>query len=487
MFGGGSRNTVAIFIGVKDPSHTGPATIHYRDVGDYLTRDDKLRILDTDPLPTIDWATITPNTAGDWINQRDDTFSKFPAIGRKDGAGTGVFDGYSRGLATARDAWCYNASKSGVEGNMRRMIDFYNQQVFDFAQTKPPSDRKERAKAVDKFIDNDPTKISWNRGTKQDLARGVKYEFRSKAVRLGSYRPFEKRWVYFDRKLNDMVYKLPTMFPTPDHANIGFYVVGTGSDKQFSALMTRGMPDLSFWGSGSGQFFPRYTYRRPDGESGILDFSTGEDEVDEWGYQRVDNITDEIASVYRSKLGDDVSKDDIFCFVYGLLHSPTYRVTYAADLKKMLPRIPTPESRAEFDTRADAGRQLVLLHADYDEVDPFPLDVSVKKGHDPDDPNTWRVQKMKWRSKTDHSTIVYNPCVTIAGIPEEAERYLLGSRTALGWIIERYQVKTDKDSKIINDPNDWCDEHDDPTYIVDLIRKVTTVAVETMKIVDGLP
>jgi len=103
-----------------------------------------------------------------------------------------------------------------------------------------------------------------------------------------------------------------------------------------------------------------------------------------------------------------------------------------------------------------------------------------------DDPDTWRVQKMKWRSTTDHSTIIYNPYVTISGIPKDAERYLLGSRTALGWILERYQIKTDKDSKITNDPNDWCDEHDDPTYIVDLIRKVTTVAVETMKIIDSL-
>ena len=369
---------------------------------------------------------------------------------------------------------------------MRRMIDFYNQQVFDFAQTRPPADRKERAKAVDKFIDNDPTKISWNRGTRQDLARSIAYELRSDAVRLGSYRPFERRWVYFDRKLNDMVYKLPTMLPTPHHTNVGILVLAPRDGTTFAALATRNMPDLSFF-TYTAQFFPRYTYRRPEEESGTLDFSTGEDEVDEWGYQRVDNITDQIASVYRSNLGDDVSKDDIFCFVYGLLHSPTYRATYAADLKKMLPHIPTPATRVEFDTFANAGQQLLLLHADYEEADPYPLDVAVKKGHDPDDPNTWHVQKMKWRNKTDHSTIVYNPYVTITGIPEEAERYLLGSRTALGWIIERYQVKTDKDSKIVNDPNDWCDEHDDPTYIVDLIRKVTTVAVETMKIVDALP
>ena len=153
----------------------------------------------------------------------------------------------------------------------------------------------------------------------------------------------------------------------------------------------------------------------------------------------------------------------------------------------MLPRIPTPESRDEFDVYLNAGRRLMVLHADYEDVELYPLNIEVKKGHNVDDPDTWRVQKMKWRSKSDHSTIIYNPQVTISGIPEDAERYLLGSRTALGWILERYQVKTDKDSKITNDPNDWGEEHDDPTCIVDLIRKVTTVAVESMKIIDSLP
>lgn len=255
---------------------------------------------------------------------------------------------------------------------------------------------------------------------------------------------------------------------------------------EFSVLASNVMPDVAQF-TYTIQFFPRYTYRKPDTDDGALDFSTGDVGVDEWGYERIDNITDEIASLYRSKLGDDVTKDDIFNFVYGLLHSPAYRAAYAADLKKMLPRIPTPESRNEFDTYADAGRQLLALHVDYEDVEPYPLNVAVKKGHNVDDPDTWRVQKVKWRSKTDHTTIAYNPYVTISGIPETAERYLLGSRTALSWIIERYQVKTDKDSKIVNDPNTWCDEHDDPTYIVDLIRKVTTVAVETMQIVDSLP
>lgn len=144
---------------------------------------------------------------------------------------------------------------------------------------------------------------------------------------------------------------------------------------------------------------------------------------------------------------------------------------------------------------ADAGRRLSELHIGYEDVDPYPLDIQLKKGASAEDRETWRVSKMKWgkkkgpesgKSVDDRSVIVYNPRVTITGIPEEAERYMLGSRSALAWIIDRYQVKTDKASGIVNDPNDWCDEHDDPTYIVDLIKRVTTVSVETLKIIDSL-
>lgn len=492
VFGSGGRTTIAIFIGVKDPTRTGPAVIHYRDIGDYLTRDDKLRILDTDPLPAIDWDTITPNTAGDWINQRDDTFSTFPAIGDKK-ANPGdvtVFSTFSAGLQTNRDAWVYNYSRATLEESVQRLITNYNAAVGDFQKYCADNDiTKPKEATVTEFLKTsptaaDPTRIKWARSLRNHAARNRVLET-SGEFTIGTYRPFDKQHVYFDKYLNHERSQLATIFPTPHHTNIGIVLTAPASHFEFTPFATRELPNLHTLDT--GQFFPRYTYRRLDEDAGTLDFSTSAGATDEWGYERVDNITDEIASIYRAGLGDDVTNDDIFCFVYGLLHSPTYRDTYAADLKKMLPRIPTPESRNEFDTYANAGRQLLTLHADYEDVEPYPLDITVKKGHRPDDPDTWRVQKMKWRSKTDHSTIIYNPQVTISGIPEEAERYLLGSRTALGWIIERYQIKPDKDSKIVNDPNDWCDEHDDPTYIVGLIRKVTTVAVETMEIVDSLP
>jgi predicted helicase len=190
--------------------------------------------------------------------------------------------------------------------------------------------------------------------------------------------------------------------------------------------------------------------------------------------------------LYRTAVGEQVNKDNIFYYVYGVLHEPAYRTTYADDLKKMLPHIPTPASAERFELVAEVGRQLAELHVNYEAAQPYPLDVQLKPGADPNHWETWRVEKMRWRSKTERDAIVYNGKVTITGIPEAAHEYMLGSRTALEWIIDRYQVKTDKASGIVNDPNDWCDEHKDPTYIVDLIKKVTTVSLETVALVQQL-
>ena len=200
---------------------------------------------------------------------------------------------------------------------------------------------------------------------------------------------------------------------------------------------------------------------------------------------RADNITDAIHAVYKTAVGE-VTKDDIFYYVYGVLHDPAYRTRYAADLKKMLPHVPTPESADRFVAVSDVGRKLADLHLSYESVEPYPLDVELLPRADAKDPATWRVDKMHWRSRADRSAIVYNSDVTITGIPDQAHGYMLGSRSALDWIIDRYRVKVDKASAIVNDPNDWCDEHDDPTYIVDLIKKITTVSVETVALVEQL-
>lgn len=326
--------------------------------------------------------------------------------------------------------------------------------------------------------------IKWSRGLRAELAGGRELEYRQDAQLLGCYRPFTPQHVYFDAHLNEVTSKLTSLFPTPAHPNIGIVLTGPASHFEFTPFMTDLLPNLHTLDS--AQFFPRWTYVPAEVGDGGFEFASGQGEVDKHGYRRLDNITDGIARRYHQVLGSPADKDDIFYSVYGQLHDPSYRQTYTADLRKMLPHIPTPTTRKRFDQLASAGRALAELHVNYDRATPFPLDVVVKPGADPSDRETWRVSKMRWATRGDQTTILYNPQVTITGIPPEAQRYQLGSRTALGWVLDRFQRRIDKASGLVNDPNEWCDEHDDPRYIVTLIQRVTTVAVETTKLIEGL-
>jgi predicted helicase len=209
------------------------------------------------------------------------------------------------------------------------------------------------------------------------------------------------------------------------------------------------------------------------------------------GAQRIDNVTDEALTDYQAVYGPAVSKDDIFYYVYGLLHSPEYRERFAADLKKMLPRIPQVSGTECFNTFADAGRQLAALHIGYDDIEPFPLtEHQTGLGLDSDEYTRYAVTKMKYGGKAgswDKTRIIYNRHVTLEGVPAEAHEYMLGSRSALDWVLERYQVKADKASGIVNDPNDWSREHQQPRYIIDLIGRIVTVSLETNRIIEDLP
>lgn len=485
IFGSGSRSTIAILILVKGGSGIGAdCVLHYRDIGDYLGRDDKLRILAGQDLVTVDWQRITPNPEGDWINQRDQRFATFQIIGKKDRTdrSTALFSLYSSGLKTGRDSWVYSFSRKRLREHMESMIDFYNGQVRGFAEhCRSTGITDPETSDVDKFIDLDPKKISWEHADKGCIAKGETYTFQGDRVFTSTYRPFTRAFSYFDRKLNNRVYQLPRIFPTPEHKNFGIYNVGNGSAVPFSVLMIDSVPDLHVTGSGSGgQFFPRYTYRKL-GQEGDL-FATTEGD----SYERVDNITDAALRDYRKAYDNDtLTKDDVFYYVYGLLHSPAYREQFAADLKKSLPRIPKVR---DFQGFADAGRFLANLHIGYESAEPYAGIVEQFSSPEVTPPSElYRVTKMKFpkkRGEADHSTIIYNHRITISNIPEEAYRYQLGARSAIEWIIDRYQVKVDKPSGIVNDPNEWSD---DPRYIIDLLKRIVTVSLETMKIVDALP
>ncbi|MDK7133985.1 DEAD/DEAH box helicase [Corynebacterium sp. UMB4614] len=504
VFGSGSRNTVAITIGIKDSNESG-FQLHYRDIGDYLSAEEKLKIVDTSTVDTVDWQTITPNFHGDWVNQRSDEFAMWPVIGEKKGNATKFFEEHSRGLSTARDAWSYSFATAQLIENIETHVANYRQ-AQDLLQNEGFEESKRGVDAL--FAQHpelvDSTQGSWNANLKQELARGTEISFEPDRVYTSLYRPFYKQRNYFAKELIDRQYQLPSMFPTQHHHNIGYYVLNPGAEKPFSVFATKLLPDLALYGSNAGQFFSRFTWEPVEASDGGLfgagaSISEGESSsygqigevVD--GYVRKDNITDEIKEIYRDALGADITGDDIFHFVYGKLHDPEYRTKYAADLKKMLPHIETPSSRTEFDKFAAAGQELMALHVNYENVDPWPLDIQVKG--DESDRETWRVTKMRWAKRKDPETgknvndvtkLIYNKQITIAGIPAEANEYMLGSRSAIAWLIDRYQVKKDKASGIVNDPNDWADEVGNPRYIVDLIGRVTRVAMETVRIVNSL-
>ena len=504
VFGSGSRNTVAVIIAVKREVPD-DVCIHYHDIGDYLSTDEKLAIVDRSTLDNVEWQIIEPNIYGDWLNQRDKDFETWPVIGEKKGDTTKFFEEHSRGLSTARDAWSYSSETGQLVENIGAHVANYRQAQELFRS----GGFEESKRGVDALFAQHPelvdsTQGSWNVNLKQELARGTEISFEPDRVYTSLYRPFFKQRNYFAKELIDRQYQLPSMFPTQQHKNIGIETSGASSPSGWSVLASNAMPDVQLLGN--GQFFPRFTWALVGASDGRLfgdgaSISEGESsmygQVGEVvaGYVRKDNITDEIKALYRDALGADVTGDDIFHFVYGKLHDPNYRETYAGDLKKMLPHIETPTSRARFDQLAAAGRELMDLHVNYEDVEPWPVTVEVKASADESDRETWRVQKMKWAKKKDSetgknvndvTTLVYNKSVTVRDIPAEADEYMLGSRSALAWIIDRYRVKKDKASGIVNDPNDWADEVGNPRYIVDLIAKVTRVAVETVRIVEGI-
>ena len=485
VFGQGSRSTVAIMLLVKRLGSPAGATIRYRDVGDYLTRQEKLAAVAASAVDTGDWQTITPNAEGDWINQRSPDLHGLTPIGAKVSQGrpkpVTVFANYSRGLETGRDAWVYNYSAAALGAAVQRMIGFYNEQVHSYQEFCAKNAVSKPNKHVDEFIDLDPTKISWTLSLKRRLGSRVPVEYSATSSVVAVYRPFSKQRAYFDRSLNHILGQLPKIFPTTEHHNFGLYCVGMGSAVPFSILAIDSIPDLHVTGAGSGgQFFPRYTYHELADEGDLLNDETS------GGFARVDNVTDEILADYRIMYGAGVSKDDIFYYVYGLLHSPMYREQFAADLKKMLPKIPKVARSEDFSAFVEAGRELAGLHMGYESVALFPLREVVRTNLPAEDESLYRVRKMVF-GKPGKSTIVYNAHITLIGVPAEAYEYMLGSRSAIEWVMERYQVKTDKPSGIVNDPNDWSVEVGDPRYILDLLKRIVTVSVETVRIVKDLP
>jgi predicted helicase len=294
------------------------------------------------------------------------------------------------------------------------------------------------------------------------------------------YRPFCKHYAYFNRTFNERVYQMPQIFPEPGMVNEVSCVLGKGAVHEFCTLITDTLPDLET--VSKAQCFPLYTYERID-QSRNLQIAQS-DGVRVGDYVRRENISDAMLKKFNEyyepvpPTTEAITKEDIFYYIYGLLHSRSYRERFASDLKKQLPRIPMVD---DFKTFSKAGRQLAELHLNYETGKMYPLE-EIATGS-----VSFKVVQMRYPSKTDKSKIIYNGTLTLDGIPSEAYRYIVNGKSALDWIMERYAVTTHKDSGIVNDPNDWCREIGNERYIVDLIKRIVHLSVESVKIIEALP
>jgi predicted helicase len=478
IFGSGSRTPIAITLLVKNPKAANEkATIHYHDIGDYLKREEKLEIIQdfgSVVNAKMKWRRIKPDDSNDWLNQGSDVYDQFIALApdkKHNSASHSFFTLNSMGIGSRRDSWVLNSSKRHVISNMERMVMFYNKQVVELQQIAS----KGASLDVQDFINKDDRNISWSSSLISSLEKRSKAKFEASKVDPSMYRPFFRQFLYRGDKMIHRRGQVEEMFPTYDTSNTLICISGVGVTKDFSALGINSIPDEEL--TGKSQCFPLHYYQeRSKANPNLFDGKDGSELI-----QR-DGITDFILDRARKQYGNKVSKEDIFYYVYGFLHSPEYRSTFTNDLKKSLPRLPLVDSPKAFWAFSKAGRQLAELHINYEEVPPHP-DVVVEGAGS----KAFKVKKLRFPKKDQKDTILYNSQITIKNIPAKAYEYVVNGRSAIEWIIDRYQVKTDPKSGITNDPNDWAEEVGNPRYILDLILSVINVSTQTVDIVAGLP
>jgi predicted helicase len=499
IFGSASMTGIAITLFVKNPKSKQHGQIYWHDIGDDLKTVEKLKLVkDFKSVSGISamgaWKSITPDAHGDWVNQRNNGFAQYTVLGDKKGSSLKLFENFSQGVLTARDAWCYNFSKSLLANNIKNTIKFYNDEVVRFNQAHVGQDKQAREMKVDDFINADAKKISWTHNLKQQLIKETRFEIETHSIISSLYRPFTKQWLYYNRRFNERVYQMPRIFPDATVENRVICVSGTGARSGFSALISDAIPNYD--NLEKGQCFPLYLYESTD--EIVLNASVQDDMflsshpagVPAKKYTRRDGISDAgLAHFQVAYPSEVIGKEDLFYYIYGLLHSPDYRDCYADNLSKELPRIPCVKTAADFWAFSQAGRKLAALHLDYESVPCHPVEYEggalLMAGLDDAD---YLVTKMKFASKTDKSRVVYNHKITMTGIPLDAYEYVVNGKPALEWVMERQSVTAHKDSGIINDANQWATETmGNVRYPLELFQRVITVSLETMKVVRTLP
>lgn len=487
IFDSGSRTPVAITLLIKDASYTAEkAEIYYFDIGDYLSREQKLGILEhLHDISKVKFEHIVPNKFNDWIRQRDNDFEKFTLIGSKDKKNQeeSIFgDSYSRGITTARDAWVYNFSKTRLIKNMKKIIETYNIESAKLAGNKN----------YKKLVNRDSTSISWSDTLLEKVYRGIQISFDEQKIIDTQYRPFNIQKLYFHKDILERTGIFDNIFPNEKLYNEVFAIAGIGNKQIFSTIISNKMID---YGSLSPtQCFPLYYYQKANNDNLLEDSSS----IMVDGYERKYAIRDWALNKFQEVYKDEsITKEDIFYYIYGLFHSKEYTSKYKNNLSKMLPRIPYCKDFWGF---SKIGKELAKIHLNYEtiEIKQSTATCNSTKGKSEignlfDEPeplkdSDFKVTKIGFEKNVKIAqkpkTIVYNNKINIKNVPEKAYDYVVNGKSAIGWIIERYQITTDKDSGITNDPNLYSDN---PRYILDLMLKVIEVSVRSVDLIAKLP
>ncbi len=483
---GGSLLGACVTILVKNTKKSS-TQIHYYNIGDYLKRPEKLkRVKELKSISSVNWQYITPNDKHDWINQRDVLFDTLiqMAPNKETRNRQSFFNQIVLGIASSRDPWVYSFGKISVSTAIEGMISRYNGQVH-------------KREAI-----NNPEIISWSVNLRRYFENCKILRFDNKDIKEGVYRPFEKQFVYYNQYMIERPAQWRNIFPNENIENILICSSGIGNNKENPIFITNRITDYNSLSAGA-RCFPLYWYEEnKNKQRSLFDEESNDD------YIRRDGITDWILKEVRTRYGaKNITKEMIFYYVYGLLHSKDYRERFAADLKKSLPRIPIVDSLDDFMEFYKAGKELADLHLNYETVAPYPdvivhgdrqVPLTVKRDpatggyiQAPADDGAYDyfcvIDKMRFKSKDDKSVIIYNGNITIENIPQKAYEYIVNGKSAIEWIVERYAVTQDKKSLIKNDANDWAREHHKPRYILDLLLSVINVSVQTVDIVNNLP
>ncbi len=464
IFDSGSRATIAIIFFVKDASVKNSA-IYYYDIGDYLKREDKLnRLSNFTNLDAIPFETIIPNNKGDWINQREDGFEKLIPLKRdKKLQNPSVFDINSNGEQSGRDAWVYNFSKDALMQNVQKCIDTYNADLKRFNAVFREA-FKQRTKGVksselykqlnDKEITTDKTKIAWTCTLKNNLIKNKNLQESHKdRIRLAMYRPFNKQWLYFDKNLNEKQCQLPKIFPDKDAQNVVINT-GVGNGKNFSALVSDCISDCNL--ISPNQAYPLYYY---DGLG-----------------NRHYAISGYALNLFRKHYEDhSIAEEEIFYYIYAILHHKGYLEKYKNSLAKEDPRIALSE---DFKELSILGKEFAELHLNY-ESEELHASVEYKTLMNAEEEGYYDVETMKKIGDRIH----YNNHIAITKIPKKAFDYVLNGKSAIDWVIERYQKTRDKDDSLIeNNPNDYKGGK----YVFELLCRVIKLSEKSVDLIEKI-